>query len=85
MTAFEAACVGTFLAAVAVGMLIPSWLDRRRATRRLAAAESAFWVSLRAFVEEAREDIEAPETETPIFDALAIERLRADLDSWGQA
>ncbi len=42
-----------------LAVALHGWLDRRRATRRLAAAEAAFWVSLREFVEAAREDIAA--------------------------
>lgn len=69
---------GFFLAAISVAALVPSWLDDRRAAlaaRRLAAAEHAFWVSLQALVDAAREDIDAPLTDTPIFERMLIERM----------
>lgn len=79
---------GTFLAAVAVGMCIPSWLDRRRAARRLAAAESAFWVSLRGVVDRAEAERQAaplPQRKPggsiyAAADARLCGRLRAELD-----
>lgn len=69
---------GAFLAAVAVGMCIPSWVARRRAARRRAKAEAAFWSSLQRLVDTALADFDTP----PLDDDLALAELRAEMDVW---